>query len=207
MSRSPSAALLLAAAACAGCGGSNPVVRQRHVAPKQHAALVGQAADPSVAVPDFALHDQDGNLVRLRAQHGRVVVLTFLYTSCVDVCPLLAANLERALRTLPAHDRAQVRVLAVSVDPKGDTPAAVRRFVRVHRLGPQFRYLTGPHARLARVWQDWNVLVAPTAGERVGHSAFVWILDRRGRTRVSLPSETAPAPVARDLRALLSERA
>ena len=89
-----------------------------------------------------------GTPVTLAGQRGRYVLVTFLYTHCPDVCPLIAANLNAALRTLGAGTK-HVRVLAVSVDPKGDTAAAVRAYrTRMHLL-PQFRYLIGTRAELA----------------------------------------------------------
>ena len=78
--------------------------------------------------PTFALRDQNGRLVQLDNQRGNVVLITFLYTHCPDVCPLTAEHLNQALRSL-GTERTNVRVLAVSVDPRGDTPGAVRKFV------------------------------------------------------------------------------
>ena len=80
--------------------------------------------------------------------------MTFLYTYCPDVCPVIAGNLNAVLRTAPAR-RADLRVLSVSVDPTATRPAAVRRYVRDHRLLPTFRWLLGTPRRaragLARV--------------------------------------------------------
>jgi protein SCO1 len=110
--------------------------------------------------PDFALRDQYGHLVRLSALRGKVVLLTFLYTHCPDVCPLTANNLNSVLARLgPA--RADVRVLAVSVDPKGDTPTAVKAFIRSHRLRPQFHYLTGTEKVLRSIWRAYKVQAVP----------------------------------------------
>jgi protein SCO1/2 len=154
--------------------------------------------------PELALRDQDGRVVRLSAQRGRVVLVTFLYTGCTDVCPLIASNLSAAVRSLPAPERDRVRVLAVSVDPRGDTRAAVRRFVARRALVRQFRYLVGTRAELAPVWQSWNVLVEPRNLERVEHSALIWLVDASGRTRASYGADVTAAVVAHDLRALAS---
>ena len=63
----------------------------------------------------IALHDADRRRVTLAQQRGRYVLVTFIYTHCPDVCPLITANLNAALRRLgPA--RSNVRVLAVSVN-------------------------------------------------------------------------------------------
>jgi protein SCO1 len=186
----------------AGCGGGGTAARVS-IAARAPVELVGTPARPVIAAPDLALRDQDGRLVRLSKERGRLV-LTFLYTGCTDVCPLIASNLNGALRSLTPAQREQVRVLAVSVDPWGDTPAAVHRFIRERHLVKEFRYLTGTKEQLAPVWQAWNVLVEPKNSERRAHSAFVWLIDARGRTRVSFATTTPPRPVAHDLRALLA---
>ena len=157
--------------------------------------------NPSVP-PDFALRDQAGRRVDLAGLRGHVVVVTFLYTRCTDVCPLTAERLNSALRSLgPA--RAKVRVLAVSVDPKGDTERSVRRFVAVHRLLPEFRYLTGPAAALRRIWAEYGVASLARSGDRVDHTLYTLLLDRSLRGRVLFDSTASSAAVAHDVRLLL----
>jgi protein SCO1/2 len=200
--RSRAAVLVATAAALAGCGSAervNAPARPHAPAPVR---LAGHATPDPMRAPGLALRDQDGRLVRLSAERGRVVLLTFLYTGCTDVCPLIASQLSTAVRSLPPRERDRVRVLAVSVDPHGDTPAAVRMFIRRRRLVPQFRYLTGTKAQLAPVWQSWNVLVYARNLERFEHSAFIWLIDRRGITRASYPSSVPARTVAHDLRIL-----
>ena len=194
--------LVALAVVSAGCGGGTTA--RVSIAARAPVELVGTPARPVIAAPDLALRDQDGRLVRLSDERGRLVLLTFLYTGCTDVCPLIASNLNGALRSLTPAQREHVRVLAVSVDPWGDTPAAVHRFIRERHLVKEFRYLTGTKEQLAPVWQAWNVLVEPKNSERRAHSAFVWLIDARGRTRVSFATTTPPRPVAHDLRALLA---
>jgi protein SCO1/2 len=189
----------LALALCLGasaCGGSSTKTGAH-----RGTSRFDGATWPGGPATDFALRDQDGRLVRLSAQRGRFVVLTFLYVHCRDVCPLIADQLNLALRRLgPA--RQDVRVLAVSVDPRGDTPAAVRRFVREHRLLPQFRYLTGPRRVLSRVWHAYYVAPQP-AGRGVSlHSAYELLIDRSGRPRLSYDTRVGAADVVHDLRLL-----
>jgi len=76
------------------------------------------ALRPDIPPQDFRLRDQDGKAVSLRAYRGRVVVLTFMYTTCRDTCPLTATQIRGALDDLKAPPPA----LAVSVDPVNDTP-------------------------------------------------------------------------------------
>ena len=185
-------------AALAGCGGSSPA--KPAAIPLAGIEPSGRLAEPS----DFELTDQDGQTVRLSAQRRKLVLIAFLYVHCPDVCPLTAESLNRALRSL-GPDRSRVRVLAISVDPTGDTPAAVRAFVETHRLLPEFRYLTGSRRTLARVWRAYYVGTERIAGNPlVGHSAYVLLVDGEGRGRVHYPGVPTSADVLHDLRALLS---
>src|SRR5205814_9433528 len=107
--------------------------------------FAGSAVTPPRAAEPIALHDAWGRPVTLRSLRGRFALVTFLYVHYPDVCPLIAQNLNAALEQLgPRRNRA--RVLAVSVDPKGDTPAAVKRYIAQRHLVPQFRYLLGTRA-------------------------------------------------------------
>ena len=166
--------------------------------------FVGPRISHPAVTSDFALRDQHGRLVRLAAQRGKVVVLTFLYTHCPDLCPLTAVHIDDALELL-GPSRSGVTVLAVSVDPTGDTPAAVRRFTRTHRLGPQFHYLTGPKSALERIWRRYDVSSVKVGGADPDHTLYVLLLDRSGKTRVLFDSTARPAAMAHDLRLLLRQ--
>jgi protein SCO1 len=194
-----SLALALSLLAAAGCGATSNGGEARNadaaVKPFRGAVIPGKRAK----APDFALRDQSGHVVRLSSLRGRYVVVSFLYTHCPDVCPLIADNLNGALRRLGAR-RADVRMLAVSVDPKGDTPASVHRFVRAHRLLPQFRYLTGTRRQLQPIWSAYHLAVEP--GKVVAHSAFEVLVDKQGDERLLYDSQVKAADVVHDLRAL-----
>jgi protein SCO1/2 len=155
--------------------------------------------------PEFALRDQAGRLIDLAKQRGHAVLLTFLYTHCVDVCPLTAEHLELALQSL-GRLRREARILAISVDPVGDTPTAVRRFVRVHRLGPQFHYLTGSRAALERIWTEYIVKSRARSGGLVDHTLYTLLLDRSLKGRVLYDSTAKVSAIAHDLRILLGMR-
>jgi protein SCO1/2 len=196
--RAVATALAAAGLATAGCG--------RQAAPHASAHPEGHRGTKVAAytAPAFALRDQEGRTVSLAAHRGSVVLVTFLYTSCPDVCPLLASNLNTALRLLPGETRMRTVVLAISVDPEHDTPTAVRRFIREHSLTPQFRYLSASRAELKPVWQAYNVLATPRSDEAIDHSAYVAVVDRAGRVRAYLDSTSSPSAIAQEVRLLSS---
>jgi protein SCO1/2 len=189
----------------AGCGGhTSAQSTSTAAAPHAHtvAPVHGTPVAASVDAQDFALRDHRGKIVRLSGQQGRVVLLTFLYTRCPDVCPLLAANLNAVLRSLSPKQRSGVRVIAISVDPAHDTQRAVGAFARSHALLPQFRYLVGSKSELQPVWQGYNLVVQPRNAEETEHSAYVLLIDRTGTPRMTYPSSVVAATVLRDLRRL-----
>lgn len=163
--------------------------------------FVGPRISHPARTPDFALRDQHGRLIRLSAQRGKVVVLTFLYTHCPELCPLTAVHIDEAVGRLGAL-RKGVTVLAVSVDPRGDTPASVRQFVRSHRLGPEFHYLTASRRILAPLWQKYDVKSVSVGGSDPDHTLYVLLLDRSGKTRVLFDATAEPAAMTHDLRLL-----
>jgi protein SCO1/2 len=165
-----------------------------------HDRFGGATLEQPTAMPDFALRDQNGQTVSLRAQRGKLVLLTFLYTHCPDVCPLTAQNLNLAVNAL---GRDSVRVLAVSVDPAGDTPKSVHKFVRDHRLSSRFHYLTGTRAQLTPIWHAYNVASVPHAMGDVDHTLYVVLVDRSGKGRVIYDSTVHAPTVTHDLRQLL----
>jgi protein SCO1/2 len=156
--------------------------------------------------PDFRLQSESGRPLRLADQRGKLVLVAFLYSRCPDVCPLIAVGLDSVVRGL-GKDAGSVRVLAVSVDPAGDTLPAVRAYIRSHRLGPEFHYLIGTRQQLTPVWRDYNIAVREQTIDEVVHAAPVLLLDRRGRARVYYQqpeSAHGRRAIAHDLRLFLN---
>jgi len=152
--------------------------------------------------PDFTLTDGvSGRAETLSARRGQVVALTFLYTTCPDVCPLTASRFRAAQVELQA-DASRVTFIAVSVDPDHDTPKAVQDFSAAHDLRTNWYYLVGGQAQLSPVWAAYGIGVQ-AGSTTVTHNDAVYLIDTRGRERVLLHSEDLAADLANDLRALL----
>ena len=175
-------------------------------APGLRANILPPDLDGSPA-PRIRLSDARGRTVDSARLAGRPYLVTFVYTRCADVCPIVGSEIAAALERLGARAR-DVAVLALSVDPRGDTPARARRWLGDRRLPRQAHYLLGGVRRLTPIWRDW--FVVPRAGALTDprrHDASVWLVDARGRLRGrwSGGEPIAPADVAHDLRALLDE--
>lgn len=159
----------------------------------------------SVPAPDFHLKDQFAKPISLAQFKGKPVVLTFLYSHCPDVCPLTAEKLRTTMQSL-GEDAQRVTVLAVSMDPKGDTIASVQNFSRVHKMGDYWHFLIGTHDELAPVWASYSVdAQAATSAGTVSHSSAIYVIDKEGRERVLLDNDFSSAQLAADLKILLRE--
>ena len=166
--------------------------------------LQGTDLDSTLA-PDFRLKDQFGKQISLSQFKGRPTVVTFLYTHCPDVCPLVADKLHMVEQAL-GKDAPHVAILAVSMDPKGDTVSAALNFSKVHKLVNSWHFLVGSLNQLSPVWSNYTVdAQAATNSGTVTHSTFVYVIDKQGRERVLLDNDFTTLQLTSDLKILLTE--
>ncbi|MCE9521363.1 MAG: SCO family protein [Alphaproteobacteria bacterium] len=132
----------------------NPVVTR--LGDVLRAALVAGAIFGAVAAeagqswhdgyfPNVVLTDQDGKKVKFYDDviKGKVVVLSFIYTKCKDVCPVDTAQLRQVHELLGDRVGRDVFFYSISIDPKNDTPAVLKRYMHMFDIGPGWRFLTG----------------------------------------------------------------
>jgi protein SCO1/2 len=156
----------------------------------------GALRPPGADARDFELRDQDGKPTTMREYRGRTVVVTFLYSTCEDTCPLTAQQIRGALDELGRD----MPVLAISVDPAGDTSLHVKRFLVKQHLVGRMRFLTGTRAQLTPVWRAYGI---QPQGQGFEHTASTVIVDGSGVQRVGyLTDQLTPEGLAADLRAL-----
>jgi len=167
--------------------------------PSVGASFAGAALPAGAPIHDFTLADQRGRRVSLAALRGRVVVLSFLYSSCGASCVLLAQQIRGALDEI-SHP---VPVLIVSADPAADTPARVARFLAGVSLSGRVSYLNGPLPELRSLWSAYRVTPASAGRAAFDLHATVMLLDRRGSVRVLFQQEQlTPENLAHDIRKL-----
>lgn len=168
-------------------------------------ALNADAISPSRPAPATAGTGHDGSPVRVPAD-GRPAMVTFLFAHCPDICPTISRTIRRALdRAGPEADA--VDVVAVSVDPEGDTPQAVGAFLEKHGLDGRMRYIIGSRAELEPIWSDWMIAAQPPGRPNSAHSARIVLIDRDGRQVGSYAAgiPVDPDDLAADLRTLAAD--
>lgn len=160
----------------------------------------GAVLPPKPRAPAFTLTDVDGRSVSLSDFHGRVTVLTFLYSTCGPTCILIAQQIRGALDELETQHAPRPAVAIVSADPRADTPASVARFLAETGLSGRVDYLTGPLHALRAVWRAYRVTPASVSAETFRRYAFLLLLDGEGRERVLFePEVLTPESVSHDI--------
>src|SRR5271165_1085216 len=131
---------------------------------------------PVQPAPPLALRNYLGQPVNIASYRGKAVLVTFLYTNCPDVCPLITSQLRVAQNLMGSAKASKVQIIAVSVDPRGDTPSAVAAFLARHGMTGRMQYLIGSAAELARTWKAWSVGSTREVGQPnlVAHSALIY---------------------------------
>lgn len=196
----------LAALVLAGCGGGSTgddaVVEQL-----PEGTFKGGQVLPLTPAPAIGMKDLDGDVVDPAALSGKVVLVTFVYARCPDICNLIVDSMKAAKTSLGAKGK-QVELVAVSVDPERDTPAVVRDFLKRHNLSGQIRYVIGARAQLEPIWEAWAVAARENFDNPalVEHSGVVWMLDKQGNRAVYFPVSAVNGPdMAHDIRVLLDQ--
>jgi protein SCO1/2 len=163
-------------------------------------SYAGLAETKPLPAPPLRLENYLGTPVNIASYRGKAVFVTFLYTHCPDVCPLIASHLHTALTMMPAAERRQLAIIAVSVDPRGDTPATVAKFLQTHEMTGRMQYLIGSAAALHAVWGDWDVSAGAQTSdpEVVAHSALIYGITARGKVAVVYPANFSPAEIVHD---------
>jgi protein SCO1/2 len=197
-------AALLAALAIGACGGGGSDSTSTTAAPK----FEGAVATPPKPPPGLALRNYNGRALDASSLRGKAVLVTFIYTHCPDVCPLIVSHLHAAQDDLGPKAK-KMQIIAVSVDPRGDTPKTVAAFLKAHQMSGRMDYLIGSRPQLERVWRDWNIVSRndPKAGnpDFVEHSAEIYGISGSGKITTLYPANFKPAQIVHDVPLLAAQ--
>ena len=83
-------------------------------------------------IDSFTLTDQDGENWSFEENSKPINVVSFIFTACPDVCPVLTQNLKAVQESLPEGLENEVLFISISVDPARDTPETLREYMDLH---------------------------------------------------------------------------
>lgn len=195
-----------AAAAALGTWGSGALADDAADPHAHHRHPVGSEAVRTSAeytVPDVELVRDDGQPVRLPQEldDGRPVVLSFIFTSCTTVCPLITATLAQLQRKLgPARD--QVHLMSISIDPEFDTPARLREYAGKFHAGPGWQHYGGTLDASVAVQRAFRAF----RGDKMSHAPTMLVRVRPGAEWVRFDGFATADQLLAELPALHASR-
>lgn len=179
-----------------GGGLAVTVARTRAAAQSAPAAEHGRVTPP-IPPPDIAVVRDDGATTSLRALvRGRATALHPMFTSCVATCPIQGAIFARVQKLVPDQAARGIQLVSLSVDPRHDTPAVLRRWLRgFHARAGWVAAAPTVEADVAAV----RSFTGPGRNPSDNHSTQVLILNRDGL----LVWRTFELPDAKEIAAIL----
>jgi protein SCO1 len=154
---------------------------------------------------NFALTDHTGKPRTLADFKGKVVLMSFGFTSCPDYCPATLAQWAALMKAL-GDDANNVQALFVTVDPERDTQELLSKYVPAFH--PSFLGLRGTLEETKKVAAEFKIVYQKTKGATpetytVDHSTMTYVFDRNGQVRLMSPHGMDVEKFAADLRGLL----
>jgi protein SCO1 len=159
------------------------------------------------AAPAFSLTSQDGEPVALADLRGKVVALTFIYTGCPDICPLLTQKMIDVQDELGAAFGAKIAFVSISLDPERDTPEVLKDYAQFWGAKPEgWSFLTGSPEAVRDVTRRYGVFFAKKEDGSVDHTQLTTLIDAEGQMRVQyLGARFDPEEFRHDLLSLVDK--
>ena len=157
---------------------------------------------------DFSLTTQDDKPFRLSSLRGKVVLVSFVFTTCNGSCPATTHRMDLAANALAKAGLGdKVHLLSISLDPARDKPAVMRDYLRLYHIDAKhWTFLTGSPKEIDKVLADWGMWVRSAANGQLDHPSRVFLLDERGRLREIYDLQFFRPPwVREDVQMLLKE--
>ncbi len=150
-----------------------------------------------IPAPDFTLTDHNGEPVRLSQFRGKVVVFSFGFTHCPNICPATLSHFSAIREAVPEPIRHQVQFLFITVDPERDSPERLKEYVPF--FDPHFLGLIGTPEEVRDVVYRYKASFRhgkPRAGDPkdyfVDHTADAFLIGPDGQWELSYPFEELP---------------
>lgn len=160
-----------------------------HYERRRSPVFFGHPISPAKVAYDFQLTNQDRAQVRLSQWKGKVVLFSFGFTHCPNVCPTTLTNLVNVFRVLPERDRDRVRIAFISVDPRRDSPEQLKDYLSF--FDPAFVGLSGSKDEIDRATGAFGASYAfvhkpgnPLDDYNVMHSASIYLINPKGEWEI-----------------------
>ncbi|KQZ83541.1 MULTISPECIES: SCO family protein [unclassified Pseudomonas] len=168
------------------------------------AAKSASSERAQVKFADVALVDQNGKTVRLEKDlvDNKIVVMSFIYTSCTTVCPVVSSIMGKVQKQLGARVGTEVQLVSISIDPQRDDAKRLNDYARTFQKGPGWSWLTGSPQSV----NDTLKGLGSFSGDFKNHQPLILVGDGNSRHWTRYYGFTDPAVLSREVEKLSGER-
>ncbi|MDR0279551.1 MAG: SCO family protein [Paucimonas sp.] len=167
-------------------------------------AAAASAQETSVRFANVALTDQDGQEVHLERDlvSDRIVVMSFIYTSCTTVCPVVSSILGKVQKQLGERVGREVQLVSLSIDPQRDDARRLNDYARTFQNGPGWSWLTGTPSAVTETLKG----LGSFSGDLGSHAPLILVGDGNSRHWTRYYGFTDPAVLIREVDRLGAQR-
>ncbi|WP_416148820.1 SCO family protein [Salipaludibacillus sp. HK11] len=147
-------------------------------------ARVYHLLDEKPALPDVILEDSKAREYPISILEDKYIFITFMYTACVDECPLLEMNMGRVYDQIPPeHIGEDIIFLSISFDPERDAPETLDHYKNhFHADGDTWRMARiNDQTELDSLLDTYGVTVIPDGEGDFAHNSAFYLVDKQGR--------------------------
>jgi protein SCO1/2 len=157
-----------------------------------------------VKFADVALVDQNGKPVRLEKDlvTDKIVVMSFIYTSCTTVCPVVSSIMGKVQKQLGARVGEEVQLVSISIDPQRDDAKRLNDYARSFQKGPGWSWLTGSSQSINETLKG----LGSFSGDFKSHQPLILVGDGNSRHWTRYYGFTDPTVLTRQVEKLSGQR-
>lgn len=160
--------------------------------------------------PGFHLTTQSGDKLSSTDLNGKVLLVSFIFTTCNGSCPATThrmSQIQDDLKSRGLFKNGRVRLLSITLDPARDSPEVLRGYMKLYDADPEhWSFLTGPADQVSAVVKAWGMWAKPSANGQLDHPSRIFLVDPQGRIREIYNLDfLKPKWVAQDVELLLKE--
>lgn len=141
-------------------------------------------------LPPFALYNQHGEMIRSIDLRGKICVVNFIFTRCMNprMCPAATDRMQQLQEKAKAAGHENVLFISMTLDPDFDTPGIFNTYAANRKIdGSNYYFLGGPKPVLFDLKEQLGILASKDPKLIIDHTMRTIIADQSGQIVYQVP--------------------